>query len=654
MASGKTGGTALPWNMGLPMDTDVTPGLDGWEAMDLLRRLDAAFGQVASLSSAAQIAVSEVCSFFGWPVGRAWIEGARERERLGSPNCWHLRDPLRFESFYSVTEAEFFRNQGCLPGEALRTGAAVWVDDLSGPEFFSRGSAARQAGLVGGVALPLLHRGGERTVLEFFFDLPEPAPAAPLAVLGQVAALLERTAERLNLRRRLRIAETNHEILGRIMDLSAQNLPLDDILGRSLAMILAHQSFGMEPQGAIFLARGEELVLVAQRGLAPEAREGCRRVPFGRCICGRVAACRDILHVPAIDRLHDIQHPGMRPHGHFCLPIQRGSRLLGVMNLYLPEGLDRKAVAEEFVVAAANALALAIADHEMDAGLAEAKDQAEAANLAKTRFLQHMSHELRTPLNAIIGFSDMMAGQMLGPLGSEGYIGYAEDIGRAGRHLLQVIGDILDIADLESGAFRFKEGLVDLNDLARECRRTFQEGRALALELNLQRRLPCLKGDGGRILQVLCNLVENALDHTPPGGIISVATGMDDRRGLYLQVSDTGTGMTPEQIAQAAEPFGLVGDLFTRDRDGTGLGLPLSRRFMQMHDGDLLLESRPGLGTVATALFPPERTVDACPPGRCAMAAPAVTGPGKMLRFDGLPLGLGDGLPQSAIKPRAG
>ncbi len=238
--------------------------------------------------------------------------------------------------------------------------------------------------------------------------------------------------------------------------------------------------------------------------------------------------------------------------------------------------------------------------------------KADAANRAKTEFLASMSHELRTPLNAIIGFSEIVKEEILGPLGTRRYKTYAEDIYSSGAHLLNIIGDMLDLATAEAGKLSFVECEVDLCKIVDESLRMFQVpdiSHGLMISASLPPDSVLVLADPGRLRQVIINLVSNGVKFTERGGEISVALRIDQTGGCVLNVSDSGIGMAPEDLGNATQPFYRAGNPYTSGRGGTGLGLPLVQKIVEQHGGQLTIDSKPGRGTIVTMRLPPERTI---------------------------------------------
>jgi len=240
----------------------------------------------------------------------------------------------------------------------------------------------------------------------------------------------------------------------------------------------------------------------------------------------------------------------------------------------------------------------------------EARARAEAANRSKSEFLANMSHELRTPLNAIIGFSEMMKDGVMGPLQNAVYEGYSEDIHRSARHLLDVINDVLDLSKIEFGKADLQEEDFDLDEVIRACIRLIHE-RAQRGQLTVDYKPgaapPRLHADGRRIRQILINLLSNAVKFTPPGGRITVHVINAEGGGLVIAVVDTGIGIKAADMEKVMAPFGQANTGLDRKYEGTGLGLPLSKAFAEMHDGRLFLESTPGAGTAACLFLPSVR-----------------------------------------------
>jgi signal transduction histidine kinase len=262
-----------------------------------------------------------------------------------------------------------------------------------------------------------------------------------------------------------------------------------------------------------------------------------------------------------------------------------------------------------------------------EAELEEARDLAEAANRAKTAFLANMSHELRTPLNAINGFSEMMSIEIFGPLGDQRYREYAEQINASGDHLLAIINDILDVSKIEAGKGELQIEEVDVREIflsGIELVRARAEEGELDLVVTLADDLPILCIDGRRMRQVLLNLLSNAVKFTPKGGHVAVEARWSDHDGLVVEVSDTGIGIAADSLLTVLEPFGQIESAYARQYEGTGLGLPLAKALVEIHGGELSLESQPDVGTTARFTLPADLAVSR--PGGRADTPAAIAG----------------------------
>ncbi|MEQ8164888.1 MAG: ATP-binding protein, partial [Alphaproteobacteria bacterium] len=238
--------------------------------------------------------------------------------------------------------------------------------------------------------------------------------------------------------------------------------------------------------------------------------------------------------------------------------------------------------------------------------LRTALQRAEEANVAKTHFLANTSHELRTPLNAIIGFSELMKDEHMGPLDRK-YRQYADDIHESGRHLLSVINDILDLAKIEADRMDVDAERVDLRAVWNTALRMVApraERAGVDLMARIDGSLPPLLADERRLTQVAINLLANAIDFTPAGGDVVFRARLAEENDLIVTVSDTGVGMAPEEIPRALAPFEQVETGLARRRGGTGLGLSLSKRIVELLGGTMKVTSAAGIGTTVALHFP--------------------------------------------------
>jgi two-component system, cell cycle sensor histidine kinase PleC len=247
----------------------------------------------------------------------------------------------------------------------------------------------------------------------------------------------------------------------------------------------------------------------------------------------------------------------------------------------------------------------------------ETARQAEAANLAKSRFLAQMSHELRTPLNAILGFSEVMKGDMLGPDAIETYREYAGDIHSSGQHLLNLINEVLDLSRIEAGRYELNEEPVNLANVSEDCHRLVKlraTTRGITIIERAEPNLPKMWADERAVRQICLNLLSNAIKFTPQGGEIRIKVGWTASGGQYLSVRDTGTGIPEDEIPIVMASFGQGSNAIKSAEQGAGLGLPIVKGLIELHGGTFSLKSKLREGTEVVVTFPAERVMTALPP----------------------------------------
>jgi two-component system cell cycle sensor histidine kinase PleC len=247
----------------------------------------------------------------------------------------------------------------------------------------------------------------------------------------------------------------------------------------------------------------------------------------------------------------------------------------------------------------------------------EARRHAEAANIAKSRFLAQMSHELRTPLNAILGFSEVMKNELFGAHTVPAYKDYAQDIHNSGVHLLGLINEILDLSRIEAGRYELNEESVSLVQVAEECRHLLKlraSNRGITIHDMFEPDMPRLWADERAVRQICLNLLSNAIKFTPQGGEVWLKVGWTAAGGQYFSVRDNGPGIPESEIPIVLDSFGQGSNAIKSAEQGAGLGLPIVKSLVELHGGTFSLKSKLREGTEVVVTFPPERVMAALEP----------------------------------------
>jgi signal transduction histidine kinase len=245
-----------------------------------------------------------------------------------------------------------------------------------------------------------------------------------------------------------------------------------------------------------------------------------------------------------------------------------------------------------------------------DASLKDALKKAEAATEAKSRFLASMSHELRTPLNAVIGFADMICAKIMGPIEPPQYAEYVEAIKSSGEHLLALINDILDLSKIDAGAVDLHCDAVEVPEMLADCleliRHRAMEAGVILEDVDRHCLQAVVHADPRRLKQIFLNLLTNAIKFTPQGGRVSTRIDVGSRGCLCISVSDTGIGIAAEDIPKVLSEYGQAEHGLDHVVEGTGLGLPITKKLVELHGGKLTVESVVGEGTTVRVCLPPQ------------------------------------------------
>jgi len=400
--------------------------------------------------------------------------------------------------------------------------------------------------------------------------------------------------------------------LGEVGQAVSSTLDLETVLTR----IVSHavQLSGTDG-GAIYEydESSEEFLLRATDHMEEELITALRANPprLGDGVVGRAAASREPVQIPDISQEHAYT-PGIRAllvrfgfRASLAVPLLRDERIIGGLVVrrkstgeFRPEVIDLlKTFATQSVLAIQNA--------RLFREIEEKSKQIEAANRHKSEFLANMSHELRTPLNAIIGFSEVLGERLFGEL-NEKQAEYTDDILSSGRHLLSLINEILDLSKVEAGRMELELSTFDL-PLAIDNARTVVRERAtkhgINLDVTVDERLGDFMGDERKIKQVLLNLLSNAVKFTPEGGRIGIKATQADG-SVEISVSDSGIGIAPEDQPKIFEEFRQVGGDYAQKKEGTGLGLTLAKKFVELHGGKIWVESEVRKGSTFSFTLP--------------------------------------------------
>jgi GAF domain-containing protein len=401
--------------------------------------------------------------------------------------------------------------------------------------------------------------------------------------------------------------------LGEVGQAVSSTLDLETVLTR----IASHAVQLSGTHGGVIYEYDEttqEFHLRASHRMEDEVVEVIKATPvrLGEGATGRAAITRTPVQIP--DILEEREYTGTRARpilvrlGYrslLAVPLLREQQIMGALTVWRRAPGNFAPEVVNLLQTFAAQSALAIQNARLFREIGDKSRQIEAANRHKSEFLANMSHELRTPLNAIIGFSEVLGERMFGEL-NEKQAEYTDDILSSGRHLLSLINEILDLSKVEAGRMELELATFDL-PLAIENARTFVRERAtkhgINLDVTIDDRLGEFVGDERKIKQVLLNLLSNAVKFTPEGGRIGINARQADG-SVEISVSDTGIGISPEDQAKIFEEFRQVGGDYAHKREGTGLGLTLAKKFVELHGGKIWVTSQVGKGSTFSFTLP--------------------------------------------------
>ncbi|HTK42705.1 MAG TPA: GAF domain-containing protein [Gemmatimonadales bacterium] len=505
-------------------------------------------------------------------------------------------------------------------GQAILARAVIHVPDIEEPsarEFLRQ--SGRLLGFRSAVTVPMLRENEAVGAITVARLEPGEFSEAEVALLKTFADQAVIAVENVRLFKELqaRTADLTRSVeqltaLGEVGRAVSSTLDLETVLTTIVARAVQLSAL----DGGVVFEYDEGTEEFVQRagtdpgGALAEARR-TTRIRKGEGVLGRTAITLEPIQVPDITvpaayegRLREILvESGVRAI--LAVPMVREGRLLGCLGVTRNQPGDFTAETIEVLRTFATQSALAIQNARLFEEIADKSRQLEAASRHKSEFLANMSHELRTPLNAVIGFSEVLLQRMFGEL-NEKQDEYLKDIYASGQHLLSLINDILDLSKIEAGRmelapapFHLPGALENAVTLVKE--RASRHG--IALQLDIDPRLGELAGDERKVKQVLLNLLSNAVKFTPEGGRITLKAGRTEGM-VEIAVTDTGIGIAPEDQAAIFEEFRQVGSDETRKQEGTGLGLTLAKKFVELHGGRIWVESEPGRGATFTFTLP--------------------------------------------------
>lgn len=445
-----------------------------------------------------------------------------------------------------------------------------------------------------------IERADPRRPEESRISVPERHTADEFGLLAaRVNAILGASGEHLA------EVERSREMLRNVLDAIPALISLKDVDGRYLLVnSRVIEAFGQPSEEIV----GRRLDQLALPGLAAEHRAEFIRFNVEN-EATMTARGQPVLNLECTYHLADSPQFTMLENK---VPLlDADGRVNGIISIALD--ISERKLAERALDEANARLRGQAEDIErLASSYAREREHAIAANRAKSEFLANMSHELRTPLNAIIGFAEVITLRMWGA-NSERYFDYAEDIVMSARHLLHVINDILDMSKIEAGRYELTLEEQVLPTVIGDCL-TIVRGRAQEADIGLNNdfpeEFPPVRIDARAIKQVLLNLLSNAIKFTPAGGEVTLAGGRDENGEIVITVSDTGSGIRPENLERIFEPFWQGDPNIRRRSEGTGLGLAISRKFIELHGGTLTLANGVTRGAVATIRLPGRLAAD--------------------------------------------
>ncbi len=533
------------------------------DCMHLIQQVAIAANEAESVMGAFQASLDRICTLTKWPVGHVYFRSDEQTDLLTSSGLWHLDNSQEFHTFKTLTEQTTFSKGIGLPGRVLGQGRASWIPDITQDPNFPRARMAKDLGIRGGFAFPVMVGSHVMGVLEFFSRSVESPDARLLEVMETIGTQLGRVLERK--RGELAREESDARIRGIVETAADAIISINEKGNIQSFNSAAERMFGYSVQE--IMGKNVSLLMPSpyqeeHDGYLQRYLDGAPSTIFGRA--------RELA--------------GKRKDGQvFPMELSVSEIIVGSRRTFtgiVRDISDRK-------------------QHEQE--LQEAKERAEMAATAKAQFLATMSHEIRTPMNGVIG----MTGLLLDTTLTSQQRQFAETVRSSGETLLKIINDILDFSKIEAGKLEFELISFDLRTTLEESLDLLAEAagsKKLELVGLVNANVPtALLGDPGRLRQIFMNLTGNAIKFTAEGEIIVKIACVEetpDHAMVRVEIQDTGEGIPADVLPKLFQPFSQADSSTTRRHGGTGLGLAICKQLVQQLEGEIGVENRPEGGTI--------------------------------------------------------
>lgn len=447
-------------------------------------------------------------------------------------------------------------------------------------------------------------------------DLQIMEMAGEKVYVALVLDITEQMDRELENERILNLRNLHLETINNLLKLNGETgIDLKTKLRRGLEFIFKVPWLEVLEKGGVFLTNDEtdELDLFLSWKLGEKIEGLCEKVSKGHCLCGRAFETKEIVFASCVDERHDTRFEGISPHGHYNIPILHRGDVIGVIVFYLEHGHKRKEEEVDFLKSCAEVFSQIIVTQNYEDSLIAQKKRAEKAEAAKSLFLANMSHEIRTPMNGIIGMAELLLDDEL--------VGDSREkvkiIKSSGQSLLSIINDILDFSKIDAGKLEISKHIFSIRDLLSEQNNIFSiisSKKEINFEVNVDGQVPDeMHGDSVKVKQILQNLINNAAKFTEKGTIsldVGISINNKGESVLVFKLEDTGIGIPKEKQALLFSEFSQADESINRRYGGTGLGLTIVKRLIELMGGEISFVSEEGVGTTFHFQIPCGVTTD--------------------------------------------